>query len=88
MTNRTFTVDPDYCADCDEPLHDTGCGAPGCNGCCCLRCGTGCDREFFDPDESVCAQTDAADDHAERIYRDRAAYGPVFITAQPSEEYL
>jgi hypothetical protein len=77
----TFTVDPDYCADCDEPLHDTGCGAPGCNGRCCLRCGTGCDREFFD-------EGDAADDHVERINRARAAYGPVFITAQPSEEYL
>jgi hypothetical protein len=90
-TTNTFVGDPDYCADCDEPLSDTGCGAPNCNGRCCMRCGTGCDREFFDPDDSVCAQAEAAEpdaDHVERINRKRAGSRPVFVTAQPSEEYL
>jgi len=72
----TFAIASDYCADCGEPLYDTGCDAPGCTARCCMDCGTGCDIEA-DPD-GRCASALAAeseDDRDARFDAERAAFG-------------
>lgn len=71
LTAGTFTeivfLDPDRprlldtpdergCHSCGQPAYDSGCEAPGCNGYGCPDCGTGCDIDFLDADESRCAQ--------------------------------
>ena len=38
------------CPDCREPVYDSGCQAPGCNGWGCPDCGSGCDLEFVSAD--------------------------------------
>lgn len=50
------TPDERGCHSCDQPAYDSGCTAPGCNGWACPDCGTGCDLDFLDDDESTCAQ--------------------------------
>ena len=72
-----FAIASDECPDCDSPLYDTGCDAPGCLARCCMQCGTGCDIEFA-PEDGRCATALAEeddDDRAERINRERAAFG-------------
>lgn len=67
----------DYCDDCEEPLYDTGCDAPGCTGRCCMDCGTGCDLEMMG-DEGRCARAIAAEsdeDRGARVNAERAAFG-------------
>lgn len=75
LTAGTFTeivfLDPDRphtqpdergCPDCGEDAYDSGCTAPGCNGYACPDCGTGCDLDFLDEDESHCAKAIAEDE--------------------------
>jgi hypothetical protein len=65
------------CPDCGEGLYDTGCDAPGCAGFCCMDCGTGCDMEF-NPENGACVRAlddESEDERAERIDRERAAFG-------------
>lgn len=71
-----FTIAPDHCEDCGEPLHDTGCDAPGCHGFSCPDCGTGCDRDI-DPDgQCASALGDESDEeYTARINAERAAFG-------------
>jgi hypothetical protein len=67
----------DTCADCGQPLYDTGCGAADCPGLTCLDCCIGCDIETA-PEGGQCAQTIAAEteeERAARIDRERAAWG-------------
>jgi hypothetical protein len=74
-----FVVEPDECGGCGEPLYDSGCAAPGCNGRACQDCGTGCDLDFVDADEGGrCAAAIAEEDEDERDARidaERAAFG-------------
>lgn len=72
-----FVVIPDDCPDCNQPLCDTGCDAPGCPGRCCMDCGTGCDLDFLG-DEGECARAiadESPEDHLARVNRERAAFG-------------
>lgn len=72
-----FAVMADDCGICGEALYDTGCDAPGCQGRCCMECGTGCDIEFA-PEDGQCATTLAAEDddaYAARVNAERAAFG-------------
>lgn len=50
------TPDERGCHGCGQDAYDSGCEAPGCNGYGCPDCGTGCDIDFLDDDESQCAQ--------------------------------
>ena len=77
-----FAVDPDYCPDCESPLYDTGCDAPGCTARCCTDCGTGCDIEIAQ-DAGRCAQALADEDdeaYEARIAAERAAFGLPEVT--------
>lgn len=72
-----FMIGPDDCPDCNEPLYDTGCDAPGCQGRCCMNCGTGCDLELMG-EEGRCATalTEESDGEYEaRVDAERAAFG-------------
>lgn len=61
--DRKHTVpDERGCPDCEQDAYFSGCEAPGCNGYGCPDCGTGCDLDFLDDDESTCAQAIADDD--------------------------
>jgi len=77
LTAGTFTeieiLDPDRprlldtpdergCHSCEGDAYFSGCEAPGCNGYGCPDCGTGCDLDFLDDDESRCAQAIAEDE--------------------------
>ncbi|WP_369274470.1 hypothetical protein AB5J55_35125 [Streptomyces sp. R11] len=53
------------CPYCEDDAYFSGCDAPGCNGWGCPNCGTGCDLDFLDDDESRCAQAAAEDDEEE-----------------------
>lgn len=53
---QEFVVDSDDCPDCGEPLYQSGCDAPGCNGLACQDCGTGCDSHFVDTEDGAGAQ--------------------------------
>lgn len=55
------------CPDCEQDAYFSGCDAPGCNGWGCPDCGSGCDLDFLDDDESRCAQaaTEADQDDEE-----------------------
>lgn len=44
------------CPDCEGDAYFSGCAAPDCNGYACPDCGTGCDLDFLDDDESSCAR--------------------------------
>jgi hypothetical protein len=87
-----FVIDPDHCTDCGEPLYDTGCDAPGCNGRCCQNCGTGCDLAWLDADEDgYCATRLARESDTNRtgrVNRERAAVGLSETVAWPDEKYL
>lgn len=50
------------CPDCEQDAYFSGCDAPGCNGWGCPDCGSGCDLDFLDDDESRCAQAAAERD--------------------------
>lgn len=79
-----FTIDPDDCPDCGQPLYDTGCDAPDCTGRCCFDCGTGCDLELA-PEGGQCAQAldaESDEERQERINEERAAAGLSPITAE------
>lgn len=88
-----FVIESDYCQDCGGPLYDTGCDAPGCNARCCQECCTGCDIEWLDADEggycAIALARESGEDRAERINRERAAFGLSAATViQPDENYL
>lgn len=86
---ETFVIDSETCRDCGQPLYDSGCDAPGCNGFGCQDCGLGCDRDFLPKDLSRCAAATAAEDPQERLERankERAALGLSPLTADESEE--
>ncbi len=76
MDGFGFEIVPDQCPDHGEYRYDTGCSAPNCNAAsfsCCPE--DGCDIEYPD---SKCAQAVAAEseqDRADRINRERAAFG-------------
>ena len=74
-----FVIESDDCGDCHQPLYDTGCDAPSCNGRCCMDCGTGCDIEFVTAEQGGrCASALAEESDEEfgaRINRERAAFG-------------
>lgn len=59
------TPDERGCHGCGQDAYDSGCEAPGCNGYGCPDCGTGCDIDFLDADESSCARAIAEDDDSE-----------------------
>jgi len=44
------------CPNCEQDAYFSGCDAPGCNSWACPDCGTGCDLDFLDDDESTCAR--------------------------------
>lgn len=72
-----FVIDSDNCEDCDEPLYDTGCDAPGCPGRCCMDCATGCDLESM-PETGRCATATAEEseeDYDARCNAERVAWG-------------
>lgn len=72
-----FDISPDNCQDCGDPLYDTGCDAPGCQGRSCVSCGTGCDIEVA-PETGRCASAlaeEPEDDRQVRFDKERAAFG-------------
>lgn len=72
-----FAVSPDYCGECESPLYDTGCDAPGCLGRSCPECGTGCDIEVA-PLTGTCATAIAEEDddaYLARVDAERSASG-------------
>jgi hypothetical protein len=72
-----FAVMADDCERCGESLYDTGCDAPGCQGRCCMECGTGCDLEFA-PEDGRCATVLVGEDddaYAARVNAERVAFG-------------
>lgn len=72
-----FAVVSDECQGCGDPFYDTGCGAPGCFGRFCVKCGTGCDIEIA-PQDGLCAQAAAGESEEEalmRINAERVACG-------------
>jgi hypothetical protein len=72
-----FAIGPDNCPECEEPLYDTGCDAPGCSSRCCMDCGTGCDIEV-NPDGGRCAAAlaeESEEDRDARFDAERAAFG-------------
>lgn len=65
--NSPHTVpDERGCPDCEQDAYFSGCDAPDCNGYGCPDCGTGCDLDFLDDDESTCAR-DIAERDAETV---------------------
>lgn len=82
----SFVIDSDTCGNCGEPLYDTGCAAPGCTATCCMDCGIGCDIEVDNLD-GACARAlaeESEEDQAERIDRERAAFGLPPVSALPA----
>lgn len=76
-TLGSFLIESDNCETCGDPLSDTGCDAPGCNGRFCDRCGTGCDLQS-DPASGECATFAAVETPEQkqaRHNRERAAFG-------------
>lgn len=64
--DREHTVpDERGCPGCEQDAYFSGCEAPGCNGYGCQDCGTGCDLDFLDDDESQCAQALNEEDEEE-----------------------
>ena len=75
--NAFDVFDENHCPDCEEPLYDTGCDAPGCRGFECTNCGWGCDSETA-PEDGRCARAraeESGEDYEERINAERAAFG-------------
>ncbi|WP_230536427.1 hypothetical protein [Streptomyces sp. OUCMDZ-3434] len=67
------TPDERGCHSCGQDAYFSGCEAPGCNGYGCPDCGTGCDIDFLDDEDSSCAQViaeeaeeDEGDEETER----------------------
>lgn len=75
----TLALLSDDCPDCEQPLHNTGCVAPGCDGLACQGCGAGCDYGVVSAQAGgQCATALAAEstaDRRERINEERAAFG-------------
>lgn len=72
-----FAISPEECPECEAPLYDTGCDAPGCIGRSCVECGSGCDIEA-DPDSGTCATAlaeESDEDRDSRADTERAAFG-------------
>jgi hypothetical protein len=70
-----LTVASETC-ECGEPLNDTGCDAPGCNGYRCSDCGTGCDLDFDDTGRCWTAMaSESGEDYSARVDAERAAFG-------------
>ena len=81
-----FTIVSETCEDCGQPLYDTGCDAPRCNGFCCMDCGTGCDIEF-DRENGRCATAlagESDEDYTVRVNAERAAFGLSPIAPEPA----
>lgn len=55
-TSDHIVPDQRGCPDCEQEAYFSGCEAPDCNGYGYPDCGTGCDLDFLDDDESRCAQ--------------------------------
>lgn len=73
-----FVIESDHCQDCNQPLYDSGCDAPGCNGYACPDCGTGCDLDFAPEGEGRCAaasEDESDEEYDARVKRERAAFG-------------
>ena len=72
----TLVVGSESCEDCEGPLYDTGCDAPGCRGCRCDNCGTGCDLDL-DPGGrcSTLLGEESGEDYTSRVNAGRAAFG-------------
>jgi hypothetical protein len=79
-----FVIRSDDCEDCGQPLYQSGCDAAGCDGLACQDCGSGCDYDFVDlEDGGRCAtarEAESDEDYAERVNRERAAFGLSPIT--------
>jgi hypothetical protein len=87
-TDDGFTIDSETCEDCGSPLYDTGCDARGCNGFCCMECGTGCDIEFA-PEDGRCATAlaeESDEDYDARVNAERAAFGLSPVATEAGEE--
>jgi hypothetical protein len=73
----SFAVASEFCGECEEPLYDTGCDAPGCLGYRCVNCGTGCDIDIA-PEDGTCAgrvASESDEEYTERVNAERAAFG-------------
>lgn len=67
-TSDHVVPDQRGCPDCEQDAYFSGCDAPGCNGYGCPDCGTGCDLDFLDDEDSRCRQALAeADEDDEEI---------------------
>ncbi|GAA1431675.1 hypothetical protein GCM10009601_51150 [Streptomyces thermospinosisporus] len=71
-TSDHVVPDERGCPDCEQPAYFSGCDAPGCNGWGCQNCGSGCDLDFCDEDESRCAQAIAERDEDDEEAEDEA----------------
>jgi hypothetical protein len=83
-----LAVASETCADCGAPLYDTGCDAPGCNGYCCMNCGTGCDIDI-DGDSGRCSaalSAESDEDYDARVNAERAAFGLSPVAPVAGEE--
>jgi hypothetical protein len=83
-----FAISPDDCEDCGEPLYDTGCDAPGCQGRCCMDCATGCDIEIIG-EGGRCATAlagESDEDYDARVNAERAAFGLSPVATEAGEE--
>jgi hypothetical protein len=86
--NGGLAIGSENCGDCEEPLYDTGCDAPGCCGYCCMDCGTGCDIEFS-PEDGRCAAAlaeESDEDYAGRVNAERAAFGLSPLPVEPGQD--
>lgn len=70
-----FVIDSGICEGCGEPMYDSGCDAPGCNGFGCQDCGLGCDIDFLPDEYSRWAAAIADEDPDDRLARDNEERG-------------
>ncbi len=63
------------CPDCDAPMYDTGCDAPGCRGWQCADCGTGCDQGYPGSRCDAAIAGEGDEEYAARVNAGRAAFG-------------
>lgn len=72
-----YVVIPDECPDCDEPLYDSGCDAPGCHGRGCQGCGWGCDWDFAEGNGRCgqAAEAEGGEERDSRVNAERVAFG-------------
>ena len=84
----SFAVASEHCSECEEPLYDTGCDAPGCLGYRCGNCGTGCDIDIA-PEDGTCARAlaeEGDEDYTARVNAERVAFGLSPVAPDPAPE--